>query len=141
MPNVVRVEIARRSEKLTLLLLFAGLALFPAALGVYALVAHSVARRHMELAIRISLGADAGTIWSAVMRQALIPVIAGLVSGLTTAVLTGPLLRSLLFEVNPTNPAVLAAAVATVGIAAVCACLGPAYRPTRPDPLRALRAD
>jgi predicted permease len=126
---------------LTLLLLFAGLALFLAALGVYALVAHSVARRSKELAIRISLGASAGTIWSAVMLQALSPVIAGLGSGLTTAVLTVPLLRSLLFHVNPTSPAVLVAAVATVGIAAVCACLGPAYRATRTDPLRALRAD
>jgi putative ABC transport system permease protein len=75
------------------------------------------------------------------MRQALIPVIAGLGSGLTTAVLTGPLLRSLLFQVNPTNPSVLLVAVATVAIAAVCACLGPAYRATRIDPLRALRVD
>jgi ABC-type antimicrobial peptide transport system permease subunit len=126
---------------LTLLLLFAGLALFLAALGVYALVAHSVARRNKELAIRISLGASAGTIWGAVMRQALSPVIAGLGGGLTTAVVTGPLLRSLLFHVNPTNPAVLVAAVATVGTAAACACLGPAYRATRTDPLRALRAE
>jgi len=133
--------VAPQRYQLTLLLLFAGLALFLAALGVYALVAHSVARRSKELAIRISLGANAGTIWSAVMRQALSPVIAGLASGLTTAVLTGPLLRSLLFHVNPASPAVLVAAVATVGIAAVCACLGPAYRATRTDPLRALRAD
>jgi hypothetical protein len=133
--------VAPQRYQLTLLLLFAGLALFLAALGVYALVAHSVAHRSKELAIRISLGADARTIWSAVMRQALIPVIVGLGSGLTTAVLTGPMVRSLLFHVNPTNPAVLVTAVATMGIAAVCACLGPAYRATRTDPLRALRAD
>jgi putative ABC transport system permease protein len=133
--------VAPQRYQLALLLLFAGLALFLAALGVYALVAHSVARRSKELAIRISLGASAGTLWSAVMLQALSPVIAGLGSGLTTAVLTGPLLRSLLFHVNPTNPAVLVAAAAAVGIAAVCACLGPAYRATRTDPLRALRAD
>jgi putative ABC transport system permease protein len=133
--------VAPQRYQLTLLLLFAGLALFLAALGVYALVAHSVGRRSKELAIRISLGASAGTIWSAVMLQALSPVIAGLGSGLITAVLTGPALGPLLFHVNPTNPAVLVAAVATVGIAAVGACLGPAYRATRTDPLRALRAD
>jgi putative ABC transport system permease protein len=133
--------VAPQRYQLTLLLLFAGLALFLVALGVYALVAHSVAHRSKELAIRISLGASAGTIWGAAMRRALIPVIAGLGSGLATAVLAGPLLRSLLFHVSPTNPAVLVAAVATVGIAAVCACLGPAYRATRTDPLRALRAD
>ena len=133
--------VAPQRYQLTLLLLFAGLALFLAALGVYALVAHSVARRSKELAIRISLGAAAGTIWSSVMREALIPVIAGLGCGLTAAVLTGPLLRSQLFQVDPTNPPVLVAAVTTVGIAAICACLGPAYRATRTDPLRALRAD
>jgi hypothetical protein len=68
-------------------------------------------------------------------------VIAGLAGALTTAVLTAPLLRSQLFHVSPTNPAVLVTAAATVGIAAVCACLGPAYRATRTDPLPALRAD
>jgi predicted lysophospholipase L1 biosynthesis ABC-type transport system permease subunit len=133
--------VAPQRYQLTLLLLFAGLALFLVALGVYALVAHSVARRSKELAIRISLGADAGTIWSAVMRQALIPVIAGLGSGLIIAVLAGRLLGSLLFHVNPTNPVVLVAAVVTVGIAAFCACLGPAYRASRTDPLLSLRAD
>ena len=133
--------VAPQRYQLTLLLLFGGLALFLAALGVYALVAHSVAHRSKELAIRISLGASAGTIWGAVMRRALIPVIAGLGSGLATALLTGPLLRSLLFHVNPTNAAVLVAAVATVGIAAFCACLGPAYRASRTDPLLALHAD
>jgi hypothetical protein len=133
--------VAPQRYQLTLLLLFAGLALFLAALGVYALVAHSVARRSKELAIRISLGASAGTIWNAVMRQAMSPVVAGLGSGLTIAILTGPLLRPLLFHVNPAEPAVLVTAVATVGIAAACACLGPAYRATRTDPLGALRAD
>jgi putative ABC transport system permease protein len=133
--------VAPQRYQLTLLLLFAGLALFLAALGVYALVAHSVARRSKELAIRISLGADAGMIWSAVMRQALTPVIAGLGSGLIIALLAGSLLRSLLFHVDPTNPVVLVTAVATVGIAAFCACLGPACRATRTDPMRALRAD
>lgn len=141
MDQLAAKVVAPRRYQLMLLLLFAGMALFLAALGIYAQVAHSVARRSKELAIRISLGANTGTIWSGVMRQALRPVIAGLGGGLTTAVLTGPLLRSLLFHVNPTNPAVLVAAAATVGIAAVCACLGPACRATRTDPLRALRAD
>jgi predicted permease len=127
--------------QLTLLLLFAGLALFLTALGVYALVSHTVARRSKELAIRISLGASAGTIWRAVMRHALGPAIAGLAAGLLTAVFAGPLLSSLLFQVNPVNPAVLAAVAATVGIAAVSACLGPARRATRVDPLRTLRAE
>jgi predicted permease len=132
---------ASHRYQLTLLLLFGGFALFLAALGVYALVSHTVARRSRELAIRISLGASAGTIWGAVMRQALVPAAAGLAAGLLAAVFAAPLLSSLLFQVNPLNPAVLAAVAVMVGIATVCACLGPARRATRVDPLRALRAE
>jgi ABC-type antimicrobial peptide transport system permease subunit len=133
--------VAPQRYQLTLLLLFAGLALFLAALGVYAQVAHSVASRSRELAIRISLGASAGAIWGEVMRQALVPPAAGLAAGLFAAVLASPLLSSLLFQVNPINAAVLVAVSATVGIAAIGACLGPARRATRVDPLRALRAE
>ena len=101
--------VAPQRYQLTLLLLFAGLALFLAALGVYAQVAHSVARRNKELAIRISLGAGVGTIWGTVMRQALGPPVVGLAAGLLAAVFASPLLSSLLFQVNPVNAAVLLA--------------------------------
>jgi putative ABC transport system permease protein len=134
-------SVAPQRYQLTLLLLFAGLAVFLAALGVYAQVAQSVARRSKELAIRISLGASAATIWGAVMRQALGPPLLGLAVGLLAAVSASPLVSSLLFQVKPVNVAVLAAVAGTVVIAAVCACLGPARRATRVDPLRALRAE
>jgi putative ABC transport system permease protein len=133
--------VAPKRYQLTLLLLFAGLALFLAALGVYAQVAHSVASRSKELAIRISLGASVGAIWADVMRPALGAAMIGLAVGLLGAVVASPLLSSLLFQVNPLNAAVLGAVAATVGIAAICACLGPARRATRIDPLRALRAE
>jgi putative ABC transport system permease protein len=133
--------VAPQRYQVTLLVLFAGLALFLAALGVYSLVAHSVARRSKELAIRISLGADAATIWSAVMRQALGPPVLGLAFGLFAAVCISPLLRPLLFRVRPINATVLVTVAATVGIAAICACLGPARRATRVDPMRALKVE
>ncbi len=133
--------VAPKRYQLTVLLLFAGLALFLAALGVYAQVAHSVASRSKELAIRMSLGATVVDICAAVLRQTLGTVMAGLGVGLFTSALAGPLLSSLLFQVNPLNGGVLAAVAATVGMAAFCACIGPARRATRVDPVRALRAE
>ena len=102
--------VAPQRYQLTLLLLFAGVAVLLAALGVYALVAHSVARRSKELAIRIALGARGGRIWSLVVRQALVPVLAGVLAGLVGDLAAGRILASFLFQTAPSNPGVLAAA-------------------------------
>jgi predicted permease len=133
--------VAPQRYQLTLLLLFAGLALLLAALGVYALVAHSVARRAKELAIRVTLGAAAGSIRGMVLRQALAPVAAGVAAGLVLALAFGRLLASMLFQVAPASPPVLAAVGAAVLLAALAAGLIPARRATRADPLLALRAE
>ena len=133
--------VASQRYQLRLLWVFALLALGLAALGMYALAAHSVARRGKELAIRISLGASAGGIARAVVPQALTPVLAGLAGGLGVALLGRGVLAAMLFQVNPSNPAVLAAAAGSVLLAAAGACLGPARRAVRTDPLAALRAE
>lgn len=133
--------VAPQRYQLTLLLLFAGLALLLAAIGVYALVGHSVARRSKELAIRISLGAESASIRSLVLRQALAPVLTGLVAGLAAAILARGVLAALLFQVSPSSPLVLAAVALLVSLAALAACLGPAHRAVRTDPLLALRAE
>jgi predicted permease len=133
--------VAPQRYQLTLLLLFAGLALLLAALGVYALVAHSVARRSRELAIRIALGAGGGIIWRMVVRQALAPVLAGVMAGLVGDLAAGRVLASFLFQTAPTSPGVLAVAAIAVLLAALAACLAPARRATRVDPLIALRAE
>lgn len=133
--------VAPQHYQLMLLALFAGVALLLAAMGVYALVGHSVARRAKELAIRLSIGASRGTIWVMVVRQALAPVLAGVAAGLIAAILGGSLIASMLFHVSPASPAVLAAVGLGVLLAALLACLGPATRATQTDPLRALRAE
>ncbi|MGH9481333.1 MAG: ADOP family duplicated permease [Terriglobales bacterium] len=133
--------LAPQRYQLSLLLLFAAAALLLAALGVYALVAHSVARRAKELAIRITMGARAGDLWSLVLRQALAPVGAGVLAGLLLALAGGRLLAAQLFEVRPSSPGVLAAVALAVLAAAFAACLLPARRATRTDPLAALRAE
>ena len=133
--------VAPQRYQLTLLLLFAGLALLLAALGVYALVAHSVTRRSKELAIRIALGAGRGSIWSLIVRQALAPVLAGTMAGLLGDLAAGRVLAGFLFQTAPSSPGVLAAAALAMLLAALAACLAPARRATRVDPLVALRTE
>ncbi|MGH9474783.1 MAG: ADOP family duplicated permease [Terriglobales bacterium] len=139
--NLTSEAVAPQQYQLTLLLLFAVMALVLAAIGVYALVSHSVARRSKELAIRITMGAGGGDIWGLVVRQALAPVIAGVIAGLIVAVAAGRLLASMLFDVSPASPPVLAAVALAVLLAALAACLWPAHRATRTNPLGALRSE
>jgi putative ABC transport system permease protein len=133
--------VAPQRYQLTVLLLFAGVTLLLAAMGVYALVAHTVARRRRELALRIAIGASAGNLWSLVLRQALTPVACGVAAGVAAALASGRALASLLFEIQPTDPAVLATVGIVVILAAAAACLLPARRATRTDPTLALRAE
>lgn len=132
---------ANQRYQFLLLLVFALLALLLAALGVYAMVAHSVARRAKDLAIRMALGASAGDLWGLVLRQALVPVVAGAVGGVVAALALGRLLAALLFQVSPASPGVLAGVALAVVAAAVVACIAPARRACSTDPLAALRAE
>ncbi|HUH82009.1 MAG TPA: ADOP family duplicated permease, partial [Solirubrobacteraceae bacterium] len=102
---------APQRYQFTLLVTFAGLALLLAAIGVYALVAHSVAQRRKELAIRLALGASAGAIRGLIAGQALAPVAVGALAGLAAALAGGRLLQSLLYGVGAHDPAALGAAV------------------------------
>ena len=133
--------VAPERYQLTLLVSFAALALLLAAMGVYALVAHNVTRRRKELAIRMSMGARRGDLWALILRQALKPVASGVAMGVLVALAAGRLLSSLLFEISPANPAVLAAVAGVVLLAGSAACLMPARRATRTDPIGALRAE
>jgi len=132
---------APQRYQFTLLMTFAGLALLLAAIGVYALVAHSVAQRKKELAIRLALGAPAGAIRGLIAGQALAPVGLGALAGLAAALAGGRLLRSLLYGVGAHDPVSLGAAAGVVLLAAALACLLPAWRATRVDPVLAMRAD
>jgi putative ABC transport system permease protein len=133
--------VAPERYQLTVLLLFASVALLLAAMGVYALVAHTVARRRKELALRIAIGASSRDLWSLVLRQALTPVACGVAAGVLAALAGGRALATLLFEIQPTDPAVLATVSIVVMLAAAAACLLPARRATRTDPMLALRAE
>jgi predicted permease len=132
---------APQRYQFTLLMTFAGLALLLAAIGVYALVAHSVAQRRRELAVRLALGAPAGAIRGLIAGQALAPVALGALAGLGAALAGGRVLESLLYEVRAHDPTALGAAAGVVVLAAALACVPPARRATRIDPVRALRSE
>jgi predicted permease len=119
----------------------AGLALLLAALGTYGVLSYMVAERRREIGIRMALGADQGRVLALVMRQGLVLTAVGIVAGLAGAFGLNRLVASLLFGVRPTDPATMAAVVATITLVAAVACWIPAWRASRLDPNVVLRDD
>jgi predicted permease len=125
----------------TMFMIFGFIALFLASVGLYAVMSFSVSRRTREVGIRMALGAHALQVVRMIFRQGLLQLGLGLTLGLALALGVSQLLRILLFEVQPRDPLVylsVAGALTTVGL---LACLIPAARATRVDPLVALRAE
>lgn len=126
---------------MTLLVLFGAASGLLAALGVYGLFSWSVALRTRELAIRLTLGARPLSVGVRVLRQSVVLIAAGLVVGLGIIFLAETVLRRVLFEMSPRDPASLAAACALLVTVALVACVPPALRALRVDPVDGLRAD
>jgi predicted permease len=124
-----------------LLSAFAVLAVLLVAVGLSAVVSHSVAQRTKEMGIRMALGAAPGGVRRLVIVQGLRPALAGMAAGLVVAVLTTRFLRALLYGMSPTDPITLIGAPLILIAIALAALVVPAVRATRVDPLQALRAD
>ncbi|MFY9727926.1 MAG: ABC transporter permease [Bryobacteraceae bacterium] len=137
--QLVDESVAQRRFQLELVLLFAVAALALAAVGVYGVVAQLVSQRTNEIGIRMALGAHAGDVRRMVLLEGLGPVAAGLAAGFAAALLAGRLVSGLLFGVRATDPLTFGAVAAVLLAAALAACLIPARRATRIDPLEALR--
>jgi predicted permease len=120
---------------------FGLLALVVAAIGIYSSIAYSVTQRSHELGVRLALGARRGEIGRLVIRTGLKTVGAGVVFGVAIAMALGRLVESLLYATDSRDPAVLAAVSAVLLMVAVIAAALPAWRATRLDPVRALRAE
>ena len=120
---------------------FAALALLLAASGIYAVVAYAVGQRTREMGIRLALGAPPESLVALVLRDGLLFPLLGLVAGIGTSLAVTRLLRASLYEVTPTDPAVFGATTTLLVAVAVVACLVPARRAMRADPLVALRSD
>jgi ABC-type antimicrobial peptide transport system permease subunit len=141
MEAIVDDSVARRRFQADLVAALAIVALLLAGLGIYGVVSQAVSQRTAEFGIRMALGADGGRIRTSVLQQALAPVSVGLIVGLGVTAGVGQLLRSLLYEVSPTEPGPLAAVcLLLLGVAAI-ASLIPAWRASRIDPMLALRTE
>jgi ABC-type antimicrobial peptide transport system permease subunit len=117
------------------------LAVVLAAVGIASVLAYSVRRRRREIGIRMALGARAETVLGMIVLQGMRTTLVGVAVGLAGALALARLLRALLYGVGPADPATLAAVVAVLCLVALAACLIPALRAGRIDPLRALRED
>jgi putative ABC transport system permease protein len=124
-----------------LILSFALVALALAAVGVYGVIAYSVARRTRELGIRAALGAAPGDLVRDVVLGGVQLAGIGIAAGCVGAMLAGRLLTSMLYGLTPRDPATLAGAVAVLALVAIVACWLPARRASRIDPVAALRVE
>lgn len=122
-----------------LLSVFGLVALVLAAIGIYGVMAYSIAQRTREVGIRMALGAQPGDVVRMVMGQGLRVIAAGVGVGIIGAVAAARLLSGLLFGISALNPATYLLAAVTMGLIGVVACYIPARRAVSVDPLRALR--
>jgi putative ABC transport system permease protein len=141
MRAVVDESMGDHRFRTALLAVFAGIALFLAALGIYGVLAYFVSQRSRELGIRLALGAKPQVLFRMVVGQGMRPVAVGAAIGLAGAVALTTLMQSLLFGVAAVDPAAYAVAAATLAVIALVACAAPAFRATRVDPLVALREE
>ena len=132
---------ARQRFNMSLLTLFGLLALVLATVGVYGVVAYGVTQRTRELGIRLALGARASSVQALVLRQGLGLTLTGLGLGILGALALSRLLTTLLYGVSPTDPHVLGLSVLVLALVSMVACLIPAIRATKVDPIEALRSE
>jgi ABC-type antimicrobial peptide transport system permease subunit len=134
-------SLAKPRFLLTLMTVFAGVALALAVIGLYGVLSHTVAQRTREIGIRMALGAQSTAVLRSVLRSGTILVALGIAVGLGLTAVGGRVVRSLLFGVAPLDPLAIAVAGVTLSLAALAACYVPARRATKVDPLVALRAE
>jgi putative ABC transport system permease protein len=125
----------------SLLALFALVALFLAATGLYGVLAYFVNSRSHEIGVHMALGADANRVIAMILRRGMFLVGMGLVLGIAGAVGTNRLLTDLLYEVGVTDVTTFAGVTLFITLIALSACLLPGWRATKVDPVRALQVE
>lgn len=139
MDTIIEDNIADRERPMVLLGLFAGLALVLACIGVYGVLAYAVAQRTREIGVRMALGARPLDVTRMIVVRGLRLGLLGLAAGVGLALVLGRLLQTLLYGVKPVAPAVYAATGGALLVIALLACVIPAQRASRVDPVVALR--
>jgi hypothetical protein len=122
-------------------IVFALIALVLAAVGLYAVTAYAVTQRTQEIGVRMALGAQSGQVVWLILRRVLVQLAIGLGLGIAGAFAVGQVLRSFLVQTSATDPVTLAGVAMVLLGVSIVACVRPAYRATRLDPVVALRCD
>jgi predicted permease len=149
-PNIAPVDTITMQEQVdrmsynqrlavTLLAIFGGLALFLAAIGLYAVMSYAVSQSTRELGLRMALGAGVTDLLRLVMSRGLLLTAVGIAIGAGTALTLTRLMGNLLYKVSPRDPVAFGLAFLVLTIVALISCFLPAWRATRIDPVRALR--
>jgi putative ABC transport system permease protein len=141
MDEVMGHSTARQGFQMLLLTIFGAVALLLAAIGIYGLMAYSVAQRTREMGIRMALGADRGTIRKLVVWQGMRLALVGVVAGIAASFGLTRLLSAFLFGVRPWDPAVFVTAPLLLTAIALIAVWLPAARASKVDPMEAVRAE
>jgi putative ABC transport system permease protein len=139
MDQVATESTARNEFNMTLLSIFAGIALLLAAIGIYGVMAYSVQQRTQEIGVRMALGAQPGDVLRMVLRHGLLLCLVGIAVGISGAFAVIRLMKSLIFGVSPTDPLTFASVAVLLAGVAFAACWIPARRASRVDPMVALR--
>jgi ABC-type antimicrobial peptide transport system permease subunit len=139
MDDVLEADLAGSRLLLRVMNGFSALALGLAGLGIWGVIAQLVAQRSREIGVRVALGATTRQVLTLVARLGVLPVAGGLLAGLAAGLGLARLMRSLLFQVTPTDPLTIGIACLLLALVAALAVVGPARRAARLDPLAALR--
>ena len=139
MTQLVAASVAQRRLSVQLFGGFAGVALLLAGIGLYGVLAYNVTQRTQEIGIRIALGAKQRDVVSLVIGQGMRMALMGVVVGMVAALGLTRVMRSLLYEVQPTDPITFVGVPILLGAIALLACWLPARRATKVDPIEALR--
>jgi predicted permease len=141
MENLVGRATLQASFDALLLAAFAVFSLILAALGLFGVLSYIVAQRTSEIGIRIALGAQRKQVLRTVLFDGLRPAVTGLIAGLIASAIAARLIQSILYGTKPYDPAIFATVAVTLLLVAALACLVPAWRASRLDPMQALRVD
>ena len=125
----------------SLVLTFAVLSLLLASVGLYGVLSYLMTQRTVEIGVRMALGAQREQVVRLMLGDGLRPALYGLVLGLAASTGAVRLIQSMLYGTQPLDPAIFAAVAATLLVVAALACLVPAWRASRIDPMQALRAE
>jgi len=141
MQQVIGQSLGNQSFSATLVLAFAILSLVLASVGLYGVLSYLMTQRMTEIGIRIALGAQREQVLRLMLVDGLRPALFGLAFGLAASAAAVRLIQSMLYETHPLDPAVFAGVAATLLLVAALACLVPAWRASRLDPMQALRTE